>query len=157
MELDFGYMIGLAERGGAYHIDRALYNMHTNSLRLIGVYRLQGPFSLGAGAGMERYQEPGYNTLPVFATLRYTPLIRFPRGYVYTDVGYSIKTSTLTPGLLWDVGVGHQWMLRRHFGLKAQVGYNLKQFRMEYWTSELAPVTVSQWRHSLSLSVGLVF
>jgi hypothetical protein len=156
-ELDFGYMIGLTERGDQYKINRSLYNMHTNSIRLSGMYRLSNLYSIGAGIGMERYESPGYNTLPVFAVLRYTPALSIPKGYIYTDLGYSIGTSTMTPGLLWDLGIGHQWMFRKHFGLKAQVGYNLKQLKTDSWTSESSTQKVSQWRHSLSLFVGIVF
>lgn len=156
-ELDYGYMIGFTERGNSYKINRSLYKMHTNSMRLSGIYRLSNSYSLGAGIGLERYEDPGYNTLPVFAILRYTPVLSIPKGYIYTDLGYSIKTLTTTPGLLWDLGIGHQWMFRKHFGLKAQIGYNLKQLKTDYWISYNSTKEVSQWRHSLALSIGLVF
>jgi hypothetical protein len=157
IELDYGYMFGLTERDDSYKISRSLYKMHTNSIRLSGIYRLSTLISLGAGIGLERYEEPGYNTFPVFAILRYTPLSSLPKGYIYTDLGYSMKTSTMTPGLLWDLGIGHLWMFRKHFGLKAQAGYNLKQFKTHYWISGDSKKEVAQWRHSLTLSIGLVF
>lgn len=155
-ELDYGYMIGFTERGNSYKINRSLYKMHTNSIRLSGIYHLSNSYSLGAGIGMERYEEPGYNTLPIFAILRYAPVLSIPKGYIYTDLGYSIKTSTMTPGLLWDLGFGYQWMFRKHFGLKAQFGYNIKQLKTDYWTSESSIQKASQWRHSLAISVGIV-
>lgn len=155
-ELDYGYMIGFTERGDLYKINRNLYKMHANSLRLSGIYCLSNSCSLGVGIGLERYEEPGYNTLPVFAVLRYAPVLSIPKGYIYTNLGYSIKTSTMTPGLLWDLGFGYRWMFSKKIGLKAQIGYNMKQLKANYWTFENAMQRVSQWRHSLSLSVGII-
>jgi len=157
-ELDLGYMIGFAENGSSYKITRSSYKMCTNSIRFSGVYHFTNTLSTGIGAGSERYETPGYNTLPIFALFRYAPLPFFPKGYVYTDLGYSIKVSSAyTSGLLYDLGIGYQWMLHKHFGLKAQIGYNLKQFKTDYQSSELSGEKVTQWRHSLVLSTGLVF
>lgn len=156
-EVDFGYMIGFTERSNSYRINRSLYNMYTNSIRLSGIYRLSSSYSIGAGIGMERYENPGYNTLPVFASVRYTPVLSIPKGYIYTDLGYSIGTSTMTPGLLWDLGIGYQWMFRKHFGLKVQAGYNIKQLKTDRWAYENTIQKVNQWRHSLSLSTGIIF
>ncbi|NDW12161.1 hypothetical protein D0T50_04555 [Bacteroides sp. 214] len=164
LELDYGYMIGISEKGDAYNIKRSEYKMYTNSLRLSAICRLSDPLSVGLGIGLERYENPGYNTLPIFATVRYSPVASLPKGYVYTDVGAGLKTGEMVAGFLWGIGVGHLWMFRKHFGLKAQVGYNLKQLRGTHWRGiyEGDEVVVdyykaSQWRHSLALSVGIIF
>jgi hypothetical protein len=60
-------------------------------------------------------------------------------------------------------------MLRRHFGVNFQVGYQLKQIRFPYYIYdfydedyddnyvESTRTTASDWRHSITFGFGLVF
>jgi hypothetical protein len=156
IELDYHYMFGLSEKGDVADFNRSENKMYGNSLHLSGIYRMSDMFSAGIGIGADRYENPGYNTFPVFATIQHFPLQIFPEGYVYTDAGYAFKTSDATPGFLWNLGIGYKRMFREHFGLKAQFGYNLKQLKSNRWIVEDTR-NPSQHRHSLMLGVGVIF
>lgn len=121
--------------------------------------------SAGAGIGADRYEEPGYNTFPLFGTFRYRPIRTFLDTYVYTNLGYGVFTreDSIYPGWMWDAGVGYTKMFRKHFGLNFQVGYNLKEFHGQNFYG-IDPDSGADYvrkfnsvRHSLSLGVGLVF
>lgn len=160
--LDYHYNLGLIERGDLFDINRSHHKMYGNSLRLSLLYNLNTKVSLGAGIGLDRYENAGYNTLPLFLTCYYSPLSKLPRAYTYTNLGYAIdKSSTFTKGMLFDLGIGYRKMFRQHFGLNFQIGYNLKQFRDEViWVDEQLNFThgnYSQWRHSISFGFGFIF
>lgn len=151
--LDYHYQLGLSETGGGYNISRKNNNMYGNSLHLSAMYNFTMQLSAGLGIGADRYDNPGYNTFPVFAAIHYSPLKRLPNAYSYTNLGYAVigKYSTYK-GLMWDLGVGYKKMFRSHFGLNFQLGYNLKKFQDN--TGEYKP---DRTRHSISFGMGAIF
>lgn len=164
--LDYHYSLGFVENFYGEPIRRSDgYNMHGNSLHLTALYDITRRISAGAGIGADRYEEPGYNTFPVFGTFHYRPFRKFLDAYLYTNLGYGIFSgngSDNYPGWVWDAGLGYTKMYWKHFGLNFQLGYNLKEFggfsffRMttdgDYYIKKVSSV-----RHSLSLGIGLVF
>ena len=163
--LDYHYQLGLSERNSyQYHITRKDSKMHGNSLHLTALYNFTEQISAGIGIGADRYESPGYNTFPLFATLHYSPFEKITNLYFYTDLGYAIidKKTTHT-GALWNLGVGYKKMFRPHFGLNFQIGYNLKKIRdIDYYhyiveTEELYHYKRNNTRNSLSFGVGLIF
>lgn len=154
--LDYHYNLGFSEKGYNYHIYRNSYRMHGNSLHLSVVYRFTPSVSIGGGIGADRYEEPGYNTFPVFAIIHYTPAKkRIPNAYLYTNLGYAIEGSNSSGGLLYDIGIGYKKMFRKHFGLNFQFGYNLKQFKTLYFYP--TPKNRYDTRQSLSFGFGFIF
>ena len=154
VSLDYHYNLGLSECHMGSAITRSDgYNMHGNSLHITALYDVSNRISAGAGFGLDRYEEPGYNTLPIFGAFRYRPIRKYPDPYLYTNLGYGIGNERdLYAGWMWDAGIGYTKMFYRHFGLNFQFGYNLKTFHMH------SGCTVhSNLRHSLSFGVGLVF
>ena len=102
--------------------------MGGHSLRLSTRYDVSRLWSAGIGIGLDRYTEPDYNTMPVFATVRYKALEKVPDAYVFADMGYAIKAGDFTKGLTGSLGIGYTHMFARHFGLNFQIAYNLKRF-----------------------------
>ena len=152
--LDYHCQLGLSETGGGYTISRKDSKMYGNSLHLSAMYNFTKRFATGVGIGADRYENPGYNTFPVFASLHYSPLQKIlPDAYAYTNLGYAvICKNDIYKGLMWDLGFGYKKMFRPHFGINFQLGYNLKEFhdnRMEY--------ILDRTRHSISFGIGLIF
>jgi hypothetical protein len=157
LNLDYHYSVGISERGDLYNIDRHDSKMYGNSLRLSAVYSFSKKFDSGIGVGADRCENPGYNTFPIFGILRYFPFSQNHNPYVYTNVGYAINTSNSNPGAMWDLGVGYQKMLRKHFGLKMELGYSLKNIKGDLLMEGTTIGSVSQTRNSLSMGLGLIF
>lgn len=160
--LDYHYHIGLRERFYDYTLTRKDGDMRGNSLHLTALYDISQRITAGAGFGADRYEEPGYNTFPVYGTLRYRPIRKFPDGYLYTNLGYGVMSSSddIYPGWMWDLGVGYTKMFRKHAGIDLQFGYNLKEFGdiLYYRAGEDRLVEGrSNLRHSLSVGIGYVF
>lgn len=128
--LDYHYNLGLSQRIGSQTQGRnETYRMGGNSLHLTALYDFTEKFSAGAGIGADRYTNTDFNTFPVYAAFRYRPLSRIPAAYVYTNAGYGLfKSVNIYAGWVGDLGIGYQYMLRKHFGLNFQLGYNLKEF-----------------------------
>lgn len=160
MVLDYHFNLGFGENHNGTPLRRSDgYNMRGNSLHLTALYDITKRISFGAGIGADRYEEPGYNTIPVFGTFRYRPFRTFLDAYTYTNLGYGLfggEDSSSHFGWMWDAGVGYNLMFRRHFGLNFQVGYNLKEFRDVYYDAD-GSWSGNSIRHSLSLGFGLVF
>lgn len=159
--LDYHYNLGFSERGDLYNVTRSDLKMYGNSIRLYGLYNINTRLSVGAGAGLDRYENTGHNTLPLFLTCHYAALPSVPRVYGFTYLGYAIGSSNFTNGMLFDLGIGYKKMFRRHFGMNFQLGYNLKQFEGETLffdnKEDLHAINYSQWRHSLSFGIGFIF
>lgn len=159
IEVDYHYMFGLSEKGEIADFSRNEFKMYGNSLHLSGKYKLSDAWSTGIGIGADRYENPGYNTFPVFATLQHFPILQtVPKGYVFTDVGYAFKTSTTVPGFLWNLGIGYRHMFRNHFGIKMQLGYNFKQSKMKDINLDTGSMKyIYRYRHSFIIGMGVIF
>ena len=109
--------------------------MGGHSLRLGARYDVAEKWSVGAGIGLDRYTEGDFNTMPVYATLRYKPFKKLAGAYAFTDLGYAIKPSSgdFYRGFTGKLGVGYTVNLAKHFGVNFQVAYDYKDFR-DVWT-----------------------
>lgn len=94
------------------------------------------------------YSLPNANTKPVFLAVQYAPLKKDLKPYVFTNIGYGLDGEEFYEGWLAEVGVGYKYMFKKHFGLKAEIGYNYKTFG----SSDLHLT-----RHSILAGFGLVF
>lgn len=160
-QLDYRYYLGLKQKNEGYSISRKDAAMYGNSIRASAMYYIVPRFAFGAGIGADRYDNPGYNTFPVFAAFRYSPFKQSLSPYVFTNVGYSFETSTADRGMFGDLGVGYRHMFKKHFGLKFELGYNLKNIRLDGYNVEMngdySAKVYSLFRHSLFAGIGLVF
>ena len=155
VDLDYHYYFGLAGKVGSKTDTRSDYNMGGNSLTLAARYDVHPKVSVGAGVGLARYTQRYFNTLPIYATLRYKPIEKVKDSYVFTDLGYAIDSEKddFTPGVLLNLGVGYTKMFAKHFGVNFQLGYNLKQFK--YTHSNIPNLEAT--RHSVIFCLGLTF
>ena len=69
---DIHYLYGLSEKSSYLTITHKDVNLYGKSLHLTSLYDFSKSISAGVGIGADRYENPGYNTLPVFASLHYT-------------------------------------------------------------------------------------
>lgn len=163
--LDYHYNLGICEKYWGRTFDRGEYKLYGNSLHLTALYDITQKISAGTGIGADRYEEPGYNTFPVYVTFRYRPFTKLPKSYVFTDLGYGLfKNDNVAPGWMWNAGIGYTKMFRKHFGVNLQLGYNLKQFggipsyEVDLVNGEFNYIgKKSSIRHSVSFGFGLVF
>jgi hypothetical protein len=163
--LDYRHLRGWDERG-VYDFPKA-ENMYGNSLRLTCLYKITGKWSTGLGIGADRYENPGYNTFPIFIPVHFHPFVSFPMWYALMNAGYALKGVDAHTGLTWDIGVGYKKMFRKHAGINLQLGYNLKQFNLAYRTPSTPYGSVTlptagqgqghRTRHSLFFGVGYAF
>ncbi|MBR0042867.1 MAG: outer membrane beta-barrel protein [Bacteroides sp.] len=143
--IDFHHTWGLVEKGDGYKNQNDLYG---NSARISVLYRFTPRLKAGVGIGLEMYSLPNTNTKPVFLAVQYAPLKKDLKPYLFTNIGYGLDGDDFNEGWLAEVGVGYKYMFKRHFGLKAEVGYNYKSFNYGDWQLN---------RHSISAGFGLVF
>ena len=153
VELDYHYFFGLAEKYSNGFTDKE--DLYGNSLRLQGIYRITPRWTVGAGIGLDRYENPGRNTMPVFLIGRYSPFRHYTKPYVFSHLGYTFKNNNMNmdEGVMWETGIGYKHMFRKHFGLKVEVGYNLKNFQF----SKIYKEWPNSNRHSLSTGLAMVF
>ena len=78
--------------------------------------------------------------------------------YLYTHLGYALKSNNSAHGAMGEIGMGYKHMFRKHFGLKFDLGYNLKNFREKVYDFELEKNSVfSSCRHSFNVGIGMIF
>lgn len=164
-DIDYHYNLGLSTSYDAGHWGRGDYKMGGNSIHFTGRYDVSDKLSTGLGFGWDRYTEPDYNTLPIFATLRYKPVTTLKNAYCFTDLGYGIKPKeTYNSGFLMNLGIGYTKMCSAHFGINFQIAYNYKVFNdgiMSIITDEAGYQVDCEYfdntRHSISFGIGITF
>ena len=156
-----------------------VYGLYGNggvALILTGTYDVSPRFTAGLGAGLSRHAERDFNSLPIFAALRYKPWLQHRFAYLYTEVGF-LGCPTL------NLGYGFSTKLSKRRRLDFKVGYNLQCTRdkvnaVDYYdresglhyyglepdalssgTWEKEEMDIKSWSgmHCLQLSVGIVF
>lgn len=162
-DIDYHYNLGLAEKFMGMTLSRDKYDMGGHSLHLTFRYDVTSLWSVGLGFGLDRYTEMEYNTLPIFATVRYKMVKTMPTLYAFTDLGYAVKSGDFTKGFLGNLGIGYTYMFAKHFGLNFQIAYNLKCFTnipVHFYnvdTGQSYYDDCTSTRHSLSFGIGLTF
>jgi len=162
-DVDYHYNLGFVENFMGTKLTRGDYGLSGHSIRFAPRYDFAERWSAGIGVGWDRYNDPDYNTLPIFATVRYYALQQVPNAYAFADLGYAIKTGDYVKGFTGSLGVGYTYQIAKHFGLNFQIAYNLKQFAdvplviINENPYEVTTTEKNCTRHSLSLGVGITF
>ena len=161
-DIDYHYNLGLCEKMmGGGTLKRSQYKMGGNSIQFTPRYDLSQRWSAGIGIGLSRYTNLDYNTLPVFATIRYKACEKVPSMYLFTDLGYALKVGDFTKGFTGNIGIGYTHMFKKHFGLNFQIAYNLKRFNdipiyiYDVDKNETHYLNGNSTRHSISFGVGV--
>lgn len=176
-EIEIGRLIGIIEyskltydqKTTKHQTIQAGNNLTSNRAHLNLIYKFSPRISAGLGSGLDAYNCPSYNTMPIFASLSYYPIISKSL-FTTTNIGYSICISDdFYKGYLFDLGLGYQFKFKEHFGLKLKLYYNVKQFIYnnaycnynQTLPNKEVPSMVeyktNNWRHSIGSSVSLTF
>lgn len=160
-DIDYHYNLGLCEKIMGQTLKRDQYNMGGNSIQFTPRYDITRQWSAGIGIGLSRYTNLDYNTMPVYATVRYKAIEKVPDLYLFTDLGYALKVGDFTKGFTGNIGIGYTHMFKKHFGLNFQIAYNLKRFNdvpvyiYNVESQETRYFNENTTRHSLSFGVGI--
>lgn len=160
-DIDYHYNLGLCEKMMGVTLKRGKYKMGGNSIQFTPRYDITSQWSAGVGIGLSRYTNLDYNTMPVYATVRYKAIEKVPDLYLFTDLGYALKVGDFTKGFTGNIGIGYTHMFKKHFGLNFQIAYNLKRFNdipvyvYDVDTHETHYLNGNSTRHSLSFGVGI--
>lgn len=142
-------------------LKRSQYKTGGNSIQFTPRYDITHKWSAGIGVGLSRYTNLDYNTLPVYATVRYKAIEKVPDLYFFSDLGYALKVGDFTKGFTGNIGIGYTHMFKKHLGLNFQIAYNLKRFNdiptiiYDANSQETHYGTTNSTRHSLSFGVGI--
>lgn len=124
-------------------------------------YMVSSRFSLGLGAGYERYWLKTGSALDALPLYLHTNYFYGKRGgglFNYARLGalLSLDGGAQT-GFTGGLGVGYRLKLARRLGVDFKAGYDYSgaPVNTSFWASDLR--SRSWGRHSLSLGVGLVF
>lgn len=160
-DIDYHYNLGLCEKIMGETLKRGQYKMGGNSIQFTPRYDITRQWSAGIGIGLSRYTNLDYNTMPVYATVRYKAMEKVPNLYIFTDLGYALKVGDFTKGFTGNIGIGYTHMFKKHFGLNFQIAYNLKRFNdvpvyiYDVDSHETHLFNENSTRHSLSFGVGI--
>lgn len=156
--VETSYLYGLVEKGDGFKITRSNSNMSGMGLHLSALYSFSKVFSAGVGLGLDRYNNPGYNSLPIFTSLQCMPLSVNRNIYAFTNIGYGIGGADFTKGGMCDLGIGYKLIIKQSFGLNLKLGYNLKQINSE--VKDFWGITnfgkIDRNRHSLFIAFGAI-
>ena len=178
-DVDYLYHLGLSEKYEDGTLRRSDCNMGGNAILFAGRYSFTDKLSVGAGFGLDRYTNPDYNTFPVYATLRYSPIKSALGAYIFTDLGYSFASgeagissptkllnwADFHSGVLCNAGIGYSKKMGKNFRMNFRIAYTCKKLRDAYIRTEpydydytdTSKEFSDNLRHSLSFGVGISF
>lgn len=162
---DVAYLFGLQERTDYGNFSRSDFDMSGASLHLSALYKISDSFSAGAGIGLDRYDHPGYNTLPIFLKANYSPLKSCRELYLFSDLGRCIGTSDFIKGTMLDAGFGYKINLKNNWRINFKLGYNVNWAEGKNKTIIPNDVDfqyvsfdeIDHTRHSLFIGLGIEF
>jgi hypothetical protein len=156
-----GYLpgVGNISRDGALEVNES----QTYRIRTVFGYFVSPRFSVGLGAGLDGYNNPDYNTLPVFVDVRGYLYDSRNTPYVFLDLGKSLKPDdTFEQGLYLNLGAGYKFFISDYLCMEASVGYNYQRMKPEMlYVDESFDIgfnlkTPTNLK-ALSIQVGLLF
>ncbi|NIK90896.1 porin family protein [Mangrovimonas sp. CR14] len=130
------------------------------SIETITGYFLTPYFSLGLGFGFDGYQNPTFNTLPVFLDLRLYGTDDENSPYIYGNIGPSInlgggESPTFKKGMIFNFGLGYKFNVRDSLFLVTDVFYSHKNVSLTKEWLDKSPNTIKI--NGIGLSVGAIF
>ena len=127
------------------------------SLQTINGIFLNPFWSIGIGVGLDGYNNPNINTLPIFIDVRSYFTEDKDSPYLYVDGGILAKLGSvdLNKGSILNLGAGYKFFVSKRLALVTDVSYNLKSISLtdEPFRSSSERVTV----RGLTLSLGVIF
>lgn len=162
-EVTLGYGRSLGDYGKSYDVlHRDGDNMYMVSLKAKAGYYVTPQLSLGVGAGLGGYHNPRFNTLPVFAEVRYS-VKPVPQLFSYLNVGTSLSAlgafGAFGSGAIMEAGAGYSIKLGKRTALNPAIGYNVLLYRQAFteFLSDVVLYTEARHRHTIFLQLGFEF
>ncbi|MBS3775616.1 MAG: hypothetical protein KGY70_10535 [Bacteroidales bacterium] len=156
-----GYMPGVGNI--SYDGDLRANQSEAYRLRTLFGYFITPRFSVALGAGADAYNNPSYNTFPVFADVRAYLHDARNTPYVFFDLGKSLPVAPeIEEGMFINGGVGFKYFVSERICLNTEIGYNYQRMNPEkHYFSDLLNIGFKDMVPSnfkaLSVNVGLVF
>ncbi|MEZ4793685.1 MAG: hypothetical protein R2783_09540, partial [Gelidibacter sp.] len=97
------------------------------SLQTINGYFFSPYFSAGIGVGLDGYNNPNFNTLPIFLDLRVYFNDEIGSPYLYTDYGTLAKVEGgKNNGTIFNIGLGYKIPIKNRFVIMTDISYSYK-------------------------------
>lgn len=132
-------------------------NPNGNSIQTINGYFISPKFSLGLGIGLERFNNPNANTLPIFLDARYYLENDYNSLYGYTNVGFLSKfDSSFNKGGMLGAGIGYKFFINssKTIALMSDIGYYHRLVKISFDNN---PNTSDLIMNGFSFSIGTIF
>lgn len=132
-------------------------NANGNSIQTINGYFVSPKFSLGLGLGLERFNNPGANTFPVFIDARYYLEDNYNSFYAFGNIGTLIKIAdNYNKGGMVGAGIGYKFFINssKTIALVTDLGYNHRLIKVPFIDN---PNTSDLLISGFSLSLGVIF
>lgn len=156
-----GYLSGMGNI--SYDGDLKVNESQTYRIRTMFGYFISPRFSFALGAGADAYQNPSYNTLPVFADVRGYLHDARNSPYVFIDLGNSFPIGPeFEEGMFLNFGAGFKYFVSERMCLNTSIGYNYQRMHPEkLYYNDLWSIGYRLERPSnfkaLSIHVGIIF
>ena len=156
-----GYLPGIGNI--SYNGELKANEAQTYRFRTLFGYFITPRFSVALGTGADAYQNPSYNTFPVFADVRAYLHDARTSPYLFLDLGKSLSIgSEFEKGMFLNAGVGFKYFVSERICLNTSIGYNYQRMHPEkLYVSELLNIgykdEVPSNFKALSLNVGIIF
>lgn len=110
---------------------------------------------MGIGLGIERFNNPNSNTLPLFIDVRYYFSKEKSFLYLHGNIGQNLKLdTTFTKGGMANLGIGYKFFATDKIALVPSIGYDHRFLQIEISNNlNDSDLTLS----ALSLSLGILF
>jgi hypothetical protein len=132
-------------------------------IRTLFGYFITPRFSVALGAGADAYQDPSYNTFPVYADVRAYLHDARNSPYLFMDLGRSLAIGPeFEEGMHLNVGAGFKYFVSERICLNTSIGYNYQRMDAErlyvsdLWNVGFKEIVPSNFK-ALSINVGVIF
>jgi len=151
---DADYEITIPERG-TQKTNLSTNNAYAKSLNVIlAYYVMPKRLSLGIGFGLDRYEEPGFNSAPLYGDIRFYLTNKRNVPYLYANLGTLAKLGPdFVKGRTGEIGVGYKFFVSKKLCLNAQLSYTAKEAS---FINEFNTLKETVGIKGIALSIGFV-
>lgn len=99
---------------------------------VLGYFVIPHRLMVGLGFGLDRYEDPGFNTAPLYGDIRYYWTDERNVPYIYASLGGLLKLSIdFKPGATGRLGIGYKFFASKKLALHADLGYMAKGVNLD--------------------------
>ena len=99
---------------------------------VLGYFVIPRRLMVGLGFGLDRYEDPGFNTAPLYGDIRYYWTDERNIPYFYASLGGLLKLSVdFKPGATGRIGIGYKFFASKKLALHADLGYMAKGVNLD--------------------------